>query len=899
MPTTFESGTTIAHYEIIAPLGAGGMGEVYKARDTTLDRTVALKILPPDLVRNDERVRRFIQEAKSASSLNHPNIVTIYEIGVAPPTSAADGEATPTHYIAMELIDGATLRRRIHDLDTDLRTLLGYLAQAAEGLAKAHEAGIVHRDLKPDNIMVTRDGYAKVLDFGLAKLAIKKSSDTPSETTAVRQDTREGALLGTVGYMAPEQVKGKAVDHRADIFSLGCILYEAATRQRPFEADSDVDVLHKIMHDKPVPVDEVNPQAPAVLRRLIRRCMAKDPEKRYQSMKDIALELSDIVDEYEELSASATSGSGSVPSSIDGVSAKRRTAMSAVIAIVVLAAIGFGIYQWRQAHARDRKAAGAFASMRIARLTSSGNVADAAISPDGKYVAEVLHNPDGRWQMVVRQVATGSDVVVVPPSATPMRFVAFSKDGNYLYYSHAEEQSGSGYSSVFQVPALGGSPRKIAFDVDTILSFSPDGSRMAFGRGFPPEGKNAIVIANADGSSQRELLRTDRLGIGPTPAHWSLDGRKIITTMRTLQGGLHSELIEVDAATGKWKRIGPNNWRRILDTALLSDGSGVLLAAIASDGGFHPQIWLQPYPDGDPVRVTNDANDYEIVTVTSDGKSLATVMLTGSGDLVACEGPEESGCKPLSAETADQLPFEISVSASGAVVYDFDRGEGSDIAIIDTPGAAPRILTNDHASNRPTITADGKTIAFQSRRVGNVPAVFVMDSDGGSVRKIMDGARPLISPDGRTIVAYGVSGDVLRVAAAGGTPVKIAERANGSCAIDAQSQRIIYTYWKMESGRNVMHVAVAPLAGGPPAYDMRYVVPGRIRFTPAGDGFVFSRAVNGADNLFMQPFAGGDPKQLTHFRTGEIATFDVAPDGKLLMTRGERRSDAIVISNFF
>jgi len=871
------------------------MGEVYKARDTTLDRTVAVKILPPDLLKNDERVRRFIQEAKSASSLNHPHIVTIYEIGQAD----MNGDGKPVHYIAMELVDGATLRRHIHDHDTELRTLLGYLAQAAEGLAKAHEAGIVHRDLKPENIMVTRDGYAKVLDFGLAKLTQKQSADTATSETAVRQDTREGAMLGTVGYMAPEQVKGKTVDQRADIFSLGCILYEAATRQRPFQADSDVDVLHKIMHDKPVPVDELNPQAPADIRRVIRRCMAKDPGKRYQSMKDVALELSDIVDEYDDLSASATSGSGSVSNEVAVAGGRRRTGITAVASgVVALAAIAFGIYQWRAAHAHDQKRAPSFGSMRISRLTSSGNVVTAAMSPDGKYVAQVVRNPDGRWAMSVRQVVTGSDVVLVPPSGTPMRYLAFSKDGNYLYYTHAEEQTGSGYSWLFQIPTLGGATRKIAFDVDTIVSLSPDGTKMAFSRGFPPESKNAVIIANADGSAPRELIRAERLGVSPTPAHWSPDGKKIITTMRTLQGGLHTEVVEVDVATGKWKPIGPNKWRRVLDTAMLADGSGLLMATIAFDGGSHPQIWLQPYPDGDPVRVTNDANEYESVSVTADGTTLASTMVTGDGDLVSCTGGDESGCKPLSAGTADQLPFEISVASTGAVVYDFDREDGSDIAIVDGPGAAPRILTNDHHSNRPTISADGKTIAFQSRRSGDVPASFVMDSDGGGVRKVIEAARPLLSPDGKTIVAYGAAGEMMRVASAGGAPVKIADRTNGASAIDAQSQRLAYNYWKMENGKNVLYAAIVPLAGGPPQTDMRFGASGRIRFTPAGDGLLYERSLDGADNLYMQPLAGGAPKQLTHFRTGEIGTFDVAPDGKLIMSRGVRRADVVLISNF-
>ncbi len=301
MPGALEPGSSISHYRVISSLGVGGMGEVYKAHDTNLDRPVALKILPPELVRNDDRVRRFVQEAKSASSLNHPHIVTIHEIG------RADGPQ-PLHFIAMELIDGLTLKQKIHQENTDLRTLLVYLSQAAEGLAKAHAAGIIHRDLKPENIMITRDGYAKVLDFGLAKLSIRKGADGGTDApTEAREQTREGSVLGTVAYMSPEQVQGKVVDHRSDIFSFGCMLYEAATRRRAFEADSDIDIMHMIVHDKPLAVDEINPNVPSELRRMIRRCLAKEPEKRYQSMKDLAIELADMVEEFDQLSASASS----------------------------------------------------------------------------------------------------------------------------------------------------------------------------------------------------------------------------------------------------------------------------------------------------------------------------------------------------------------------------------------------------------------------------------------------------------------------------------------------------------------------------------------------------------------------------------------------------------------
>jgi serine/threonine protein kinase len=900
LPTTFETGTEVAHYRLIAPLGAGGMGEVYKAHDSRLERTVALKILPPELVRNDERVRRFVQEAKSASSLNHPNIVTIHEIGQADvPSNDGSGASTsrPIHYIAMELIDGSTLRRKIHDEGTDLRTLLVYLAQAADGLAKAHAAGIVHRDLKPENIMVTRDGFAKVLDFGLAKLSVKKSSDSASEATAVRQQTREGAILGTVSYMSPEQVQGKPVDHRSDIFSFGCILYEAATRRRPFEADSDVDVMHQIIHDKPAPIDEINPTAPAELRRVIRRCMAKDPEKRYQSMKDLALELTEIVDEFEELSASASSTSGPSVSSemLASIPQQRRTfrATLAAAGLVALIAVAFSIYQWRQARRRDAGAV-SYSSMKISRLSSSGNVTEAAISPDGKYFAQVIRDGGGHWLLSVRQIATGSDVPLIPPSPSPIANLAFSRDGNYLYYTQREEESGARYSSLFQVAALGGAPRKITFDVDTRVTFSPDGKRLAFGRGIPPEGKNAIVVANADGTDQKELMRADRFGRGPTTASWSSDGTRIITSMRTLTGGLHSEVVEIDVGSGKVRTVS-DDWRAITESILLPDDSGVLLAAAPLEGGLRPQIWLQPLPDGPPVRVTNDLNEYFVPALSSDGLTMTAVVGNPNADLFLSDPTDASGGTVLSAGTADQLPGNPEVAATGAVVYDLDRGQGPGIAIIDHPGAAPRLLTNDGL--RPAISDDGKTIAYQSRRDKGVPSIFICDPDGANVLKIAAGARPELSSDGRLVTFGTPDGSLWKAAIPGGAPQKIADRI-GAYAINRSSTQLAYAYWRLEGGRNTLRLIVVPLAGGPPVVDLPFPNSGIIRFTPKGDGVTFIRSVSGASNVFVQPLAGGPATQLTKFSKGVITGFDWTTDGKLVMTRGDMQSNAVLISNF-
>ena len=287
-----NTGTKLGRYEIRSKIGEGGMGQVYLADDEQLRRQLALKVLPADLAASPDRMRRFVQEAQAAAALNHPNIAHIYEIG----------EHDGTHFIAMELIDGHTLRQLIHDGQTDLTKLLRYLQHAAEGLAKAHSVNIVHRDLKPENIMVTRDGHTKILDFGLAKLLEPQTSlasgDNSSEVvTAIMQpQSTPGMILGTAGYMSPEQAQGrtKDVDHRSDIFSFGCILFEAVTGRKAFEGKDAIDSLNKIIREPAPSISEINPSAPSDLQRIVRRCLAKDPDERYQTIKDVALELRDL-----------------------------------------------------------------------------------------------------------------------------------------------------------------------------------------------------------------------------------------------------------------------------------------------------------------------------------------------------------------------------------------------------------------------------------------------------------------------------------------------------------------------------------------------------------------------------------------------------------------------------
>ena len=626
MEHTLAAGDRISHYRIVGALGSGGMGEVYLAQDLTLERSVALKVLPPQLVRNEERLRRFVIEAKAASSLNHPSIVTIYEIGSGP--IERDGEATDAiHYIAMERIDGHTLAELIHTDKEDLRRLLGYLAQAADGIAKAHGAGIVHRDLKPGNIMVSRDGFAKVLDFGLAKLTESRPADEQASVAPTRTGAHTGAgtVMGTVGYMSPEQVQGKSVDHRSDIFSFGCILYEAVTRRRAFEADSAVDTMHKILHDAPVESHELNPKAPGDLRRLVRRCLAKSPDQRLQSMKDLAIELREIADNYESLSSSTSSGSG-----VSATLAAPRPARSrawliggTIVAILAVAGLAIGLSGiFRQRQASPAEAAPA-AGLKITSISGRPGVSGVAISGDGKYLAYSDFS-SGSSSIWVRQLATGSEVQVVPARPSPIGGLRFSPSGDYLFYLVLSEGSGL-ETTLERVPTLGGPSRKLASDVGYGLSLTPDGKSVCFLRAKPKSGEMSAIVRDLEQGQERTLgTVTEPLAFMCPPA-LSPDGRTFVTAIHTAEKGIHGQFVAIDAASLAQTRFGPPGWEA-MDNIWLPDGTGFVTSAYRygeTDEGA--QLFLVSYPEGRHRRITSDSNGYFSFDLAADGATIAAI----------------------------------------------------------------------------------------------------------------------------------------------------------------------------------------------------------------------------------------------------------------------------------
>ena len=565
----------ISHYTILAKLGAGGMGEVYKAHDTILDRPVALKILPLELTENADRLRRFIQEAKSASALNHPHIITIYEVGEArvdsvearpgaKDTSAATGDLvsvareTPIQYIAMEFIEGETLSSKINRDHTNLRKLLEYLVQTADGLTKAHGAGIVHRDLKPDNVMINGDGYAKILDFGLAKLVestppANTDRDSDEVATAIMNRSQPGAVMGTIGYMSPEQAQGRPVDQRSDIFAFGCILYEIVTGRKPFAGDSMIDSLHKIIYTLAAPVKDFNPNCPYEIQRIIRRCLAKDPDDRYQRIKDIAIDLRDFLEESKAVSGSSIHStlSSEILPDVPVVEAQLDESTPAVlelsrfskasIALAVLALIA-AIVMW-PLHQRgdvgselklDYSKDAAMTKARevvnglgynannlegAGRFIGSGFDLKNPANKDGQAAARqaVREGKIGAWQFMFAQTLDDASGGVFSNNPRPgQMLVTISPQGQVMSFNTAPEESGD-FAAVDQNQAVAMATEQAR----RWLSFEPAGYNLeVVPRAVPPGltevtwrnptpvlGHKEIVRANLQGTKVTRLSR--------------------------------------------------------------------------------------------------------------------------------------------------------------------------------------------------------------------------------------------------------------------------------------------------------------------------------------------------------------------------------------------------------
>jgi serine/threonine protein kinase len=876
-------GGVISHYRIIEKLGGGGMGVVYKAEDTHLGRFVALKFLPPGVAHDAQALERFRREARAASALSHPNICTIYEVG--------------THeshlFIAMEFLDGLTLKNRIAGRPLETGCLLPVAIDIAEALNAAHTKRIVHRDIKPGNIFVTKDGHTKVLDFGLAKL----DQASPEQATEV-QLTSPGNVVGTVAYMSPEQVRGKELDPRTDLFSFGTVLYEMATGRLPFWGETFGTTVEAILHHEPVAPLRLNPKLPPRLEEIILKALEKDRDVRYQVASEMRVDLRRLKRDTEYGKSLEVETSSRTATSKPRVSPERRwhTSMVALSSLAVVL-IAIGIYRFV---GRTRTLA-PFQNMTIERLTTSGMVRRVAISPDGKYVAYVTGEA-GTQSLWVRQTATRSDLQIIPPTEGRYAGLTFSRDGNYIYYVRSSSANGSG--TLYQIPNLGGTSRKVLDGVDSPVAFSPDGNRLAFIREEPGTG-TVLVVAERDGSGERRLSAQQI----PTPfvefgMSWSPDSKSI--AIGAYSGG-QCYVMTVQVADGSLNRVGSRGWRHISRVAWLADSSGLVLGAQDSANG-PIQLWELSYPEGETRRITNDLSDYVDLDITADSAALVTVLRQVASNLwLEHHGVTTDQARQIGFGVATQEGlFGLTWTAEGRIVYASLASGRRELWVMDADGRHARQLTNGadlQFFSTPSSCPDG-SITYASGVFG-AANIWSIDPDSGKQKQLThegtNGA-PSCSPDGKWVVYNSSRGGdytLWRVPLQGGNPEQLTRYASSFPSVSPDGKRIAFDDYS-QPGTN--RIDVIPSAGGQPVSIFTYTASSFypiFSWTPDGRGLTYIRDQRGASNIWAQPIDGRSAKQLTNFLSGSIFNFSWSKDGQyVVIARGSQTNDIVLIRSF-
>lgn len=937
-------GATLNRYRIISKIGAGGMGEVYRALDTELDRPVALKFLAGEFAAHQSRLRRFIQEAKAASALNHPNILTVYEIGRA-------DDAT---FIATEFVDGVTLRQHMRQR-LKLIEILEIATQIASALVAAHAAGIVHRDIKPDNIMVRSDGLVKLLDFGLAKLTERQDSVTgPEAATIALVNTEPGAVLGTVAYMSPEQAAGREVDARSDVWSLGVVFYEMITTRVPFEGASKSHIIVAITDREPLPITHFAPEVPEAFERIIAEAMTKDPEERCQTAKEMLGKLRRLKQRIESgaLPTSPSALNRSVPppssvapatnsnvvslaeretmvqeagrstarsrdlantralSSVEFVAAgikQHKKASIAVLAVVFLVAsvLGFALYKLFSQPEH-------FPPPRMTALTTGGKVngedinGQIAISPDGKYVVCAANDAKQQASLWLRQVSTNSLVRIVPPENGGYLATTFSPDGELIYYVATLERD-KFVPTLYRVPVLGGSPAKVLDRVFSAIAFSRNGEQFAFVRKNQED--MSLILANTDGSGKPRTIAVQQQpnGFSVSGPSWSPDGKRIACGMFNGTGAAYSSVVEVPVEGGDPRPIGSEKWASVGRVIWLADGSGLIMSAQPESSSIGTQIWFLPYPGGQARRITNDLNGYGDVSLglTSDSNTIATIQQVNSSSIwIAAPNEDESHARQI---LKTNLPETVAWSPDGRVVYASRTGENWDLWMVNSDGSESKQLTTDaFIDQQPSVSSDSRYVVFQSNRSGN-RNIWRIDADGNNPKQLTEGnyvdEYPVCSPDGRLVIFVSMrsgTATIWKVGIDGGTPVQLTNHPSQFPLISPDGKLISYFYLDAQAN-NQPRLAMIPFEGGEPVKTIdlpRTVQPIAFAWMPDGRSISYLDSGSGILNVWSLPIDGSAPKQITNFKAEFLTSFAISRDGRIAAYRYSATRDIVLIKDF-
>ncbi len=863
-------GARLGPYEILGPLGSGGMGEVHRARDTRLGRTVAIKVLPSDRMADESRRRRFVQEARAASALNHPSIVTIYEI------ESADG----VDFIVMEYVDGTTLDNVIPRRGMRLGEVLRIAIPIADALAQAHAAGIVHRDLKPANLMVGPDGFVKVLDFGLAKLATcepeRADHETLSESTDASPLSRPGTIAGTAGYMSPEQAMGKAVDARSDIFSFGAVLYEMVTGRRAFAGDSTAETLAAVVRDQPRAPSEVVPGVPKELERLIQRSLRKEPERRLQHMLDVKVELQEIKEESESGHAAAT-----VPAR-----SKRRRWLLAGLAGILATATGLRLLL------RPTPP-----TPRLVPVTNMrGNQVAASLSPDGDEVAFAWDGEkQDNFDLYIKAVGS-SDMRRLTTDPTMDIMPAWSPDGKQIAFVH-EVSDGQ---RIHLISPIAGSDREVSdFPVAFWTpSWSPDGRWLAVGRAPKAPGPglfaaDGLFLLPVNGGEPRPLRIPQEARATACPT-FSPDGRRLAY----LSGSDFSQYVAVVDLGADYMPTGAP--RRVTRRPIYTDGGYSWTrdgkSIVYVEWGVH-RLWRVDVAGDRAAEPIEIAGFGAIRPTTATGRDrLAFVQEQDDTDIYKFEVGRPA--EPVITSTSKEANPQFSPDGR-RVAFESERSGDHEIWLAGNDGSSPRQLTRGPGLMQrfPRWSPDGRRIAFDSRSEDGVWSIWTIDADGASPRRLNQdpGSEnfPDWSRDGRFIYFTKGSSGVWRLPATGGTEEQMTlDGLTASESIDGK------TLFFVRDIGDAAPLWAQPLGGGPPRQIAACM---GTRFA-VGPGGVYALDCWRASpaSLFLRDPTTGQGRLLGKLERASQGGLTVSPDGKtFLYTRDVNGgSDLMMIENF-
>jgi len=847
------------------------MGQVYVAEDTRLHRRVAIKLLPYLMPGDEELRRRFEREAQAIAALNHPGIVTIHGV------EEADGQP----FIVMELIEGQTLSDLLQRGRLPLETVLRIGIAVSDAIGVVHERGITHRDLKPRNVMLTADNRVKVLDFGLAK-QIQAKVDVDAVTQLSPDNlTSDGRIIGTVPYMSPEQAQGLAVDGRSDIFSLGVMLYEMAAGDRPFKGDTNMSLISSILRDTPPSVTDLHPSLPGGLARIIRRALAKDRSRRYQTAFDFRNDL-------EELQNERAGGRTATP-----VSAPTPRWAVVLLGAIILGAVAIGLTRWTARSVTTPS--GIFEIDRLTRLTAEGTSEIAAISPDGRYVVHTKFVGQ-QSELRIRQTATQSDVRIIDGAARRFTGLTFSPDGNYVYYASVEP--GSNVGRLFRIPALGGSSQLVLEDIDSRASFSPDGTRLAFMRGDPTGGRTLLMGANSDGTDVRQIATTeppDRFRAS-APA-WSQDGRTIVVAAQSLRDGPHNICFAVDVASGKRMPVG-GRWANTTDIHWLP-GTDSFIVVGTEFGGLTPQIWQVTLPDGTRRRVTHDLNTYSALSLSAKGDTIATVQADDGSNIwiVPIDTPDQMTQLTRGRNRRDGK-LGLAWSSDGRIVFSSTVSGRLELWTMNADGSNLHQLTDTPASSfGPTLSPDNRYIVFQRYRTDGMDLIRI-NSDGSNVTPLTAGGanfEPVFSRDGQWIYFNSLETGVPRpfkISVNGGERTALGSGYFRPFEVSPDGRELLGV--SLDTKNRRLDLATMPVSGGEPTLLGLGKTDG---IWAPGGGIAYPDDRDGASNVWLRDAKGGKPRQLTRFIGGELGWFTWAPDGRrLAVSHGVGSSDVVLIT---